>query len=350
MDTTGARNAATHRPPMTPDSIARRYSAVVVNYNGEATLTGCIQSLLQEGLPAEQIFVVDNGSRDQSIPQLERAVPGVAILRNPCNAGFARAVNRGLAQAAGDFILLLNNDAQLQPGALRAFDEAFHRFPRLAIAGGQLQYPDGRLQTAVAPSPSLAAEFLSSALLRLLFPRRFRGKVLAHDPQPVDCVLGACIAARLDAVRQFGPLDEDYFFYFEEIDWCERARRAGLEVRHVPAACAFHLHGQTANRYRAGARIEYQRSQLTFYAKNRGAAASAVLSLLLPIKTAINAVMNTAGCVATGFLVEALREKTRVYWQLTAWHLLGRPTHWGLPEKCERSGAQPEDACEMGPR
>jgi N-acetylglucosaminyl-diphospho-decaprenol L-rhamnosyltransferase len=316
------------------DNSAARFSVVIVNYNGGALLTECVQSVLRENVPAAQVIIVDNGSRDDSLSQLERRAPGAKIIRNFCNAGFSRAVNQGLAHASGDFVLLLNNDAQLRLGALRAFAEAFDQVPKLAIAGGQLRYADGRLQNAIAPLPTLAAELFPRALLQLLFPKRFRGKSNANAPIAVESVIGACLAVRRAALPKLGLMDEDYFFFMEETDWCRRAHRQGFEVYYVPMAQAMHAQGHAANRFRSGARIEFQRSKLIYFKKNHARPVYFIVSALLPVKSLINAVTNSLACIFTLFLVKSLRVKSRVYWRIVAWHAFGRPASWGLPDKC----------------
>ena len=167
-----------------PIDAGARFTVVIVNYNGGAMLLDCVQSAVAEHVPASQIVVVDNGSTDHSIDSLAAAFPSINIILNSCNEGFARAVNRGLRIATGEFALLLNNDARLEPGALQAFADGFGRFPKLAIAGGQLRYPDGRLQSAFAPLPSLAEELLPRPILKLLWPRRFQRKALLNLPGP----------------------------------------------------------------------------------------------------------------------------------------------------------------------
>jgi GT2 family glycosyltransferase len=319
---------------MKSDEPGARFSVVIVNYNGGAMLIECVRSLIGEGVLAKQIIVVDNGSRDDSVVRLEGEVPGTNIIRNPCNAGFARGVNQGLEHASGEFVLILNNDAQLQSGALRAFADAFDHIPKAAIAGGQLRYADGRLQNAIAPLPTLVAELVPRALLQWMHPRRFQGKSAAGAPIAVESVIGACMAARLVALPKFGLMDEDYFFFFEETDWCRRARRLGLEVYYVPGAQALHAQGHTANRFQSEARIEYQRSKLTFFRKTRSRPAYLAVSLLAPVKSGFNAVANTIVCIVTLFLITRLRVKALSYWRITAWHALGRPAGWGLPDKC----------------
>jgi N-acetylglucosaminyl-diphospho-decaprenol L-rhamnosyltransferase len=315
-------------------SAGRRFSAVIVNYNGGNNLSDCVRSVIQEGVAAAEIIIVDNGSRDDSLLALENNIPGTKVIRNPCNAGFARAVNQGLTVASGELVLLLNNDATLDPGSLQAFADAFDHIPLLAIAGGQLRYADGRLQNSIAPLPTLTSELIPRSWLKLIFPRRFQGNQVADAPIKVECVIGACLAVRRAFLPALGSMDEDYFFYFEEIDWCRRALRSGFQVYHVPAARAFHYQGKTANRFRNGSRIEYQRSHLIFYRKSNNSVLFAALSVLLTLQALFNAVLNTVSSIATIFLSKRFREKAYGYWHSLAWHMLGRPESWGLPEKC----------------
>ncbi len=318
-----------------------RFAVVIVNYNGGTMLTDCALSAVREGVPAAQIILVDNGSQDDSLENVLRAFDGLTIIRNNCNAGFARAVNMGIERAVApqspsDFVLLLNNDAQLDPGALQAFADGFDALPNLAIAGGQLRYPDGRLQSAFAPLPSLAEEMLPRFLLKLISPHRFRRTTVDQKPMPAECVLGACFCVRRSVLPKLGLLDEDYFFFFEEIEWCQRAHRMGTDVYYLPQARAIHTQGQTANRFRGPARVEYQRSKLTFFRKTRGSAAFAVVSIVLVVRTLINALSGVVACVAILFLNRRLRVKAGTYGYLLCWHALLRPAAWGLPGKCSR--------------
>jgi len=314
-----------------------RFAAVIVNYNGGDMLTACVRSCLSESIPPAQIFVVDNGSRDDSIAALAREIPAVHVLRNPCNAGFARAVNQGIRLSSSEFILLLNNDACLEKGALAAFAEGFDERPDLAIAGAQLRSPGGRLQSAFAPLPSVAEELLPLALLRLLAPERYRRKTTQAQPLAVACVLGACLAVRAQFLPRIGLLDEDYFFFFEEIDWCSRARKLGFKIWYLPAAKAIHGGGATADRFRGPARVEYQRSKLLFFRKTRSSIVYLMVSAFLVVRTFFNALAAAASCIFTLFLNRRLRLKARTYGYLLVWHLLLRPAHWGLPQKCPQN-------------
>jgi hypothetical protein len=321
------------------ENIGARFAVVIVNYNGGAMLVDCVHSALSEAVPAPQIIVVDNGSVDGAIENLLGAVNGLTVLQNRCNAGFARAANQGICRAtaapsSAEFILLLNNDAQLDSGALEAFAAGFDSLPSLAIAGGQLRYPDGRLQSAFAPLPSIGEEILPRALLKLVRPVRFRRKTLDQNPLAVPCVLGACLCVRRSVLPWLGLLDEDYFFFFEEIEWCRRAGRLGAEVYYLPQARALHGHGQTANRFRGPARVEYQRSKLIFFRKTSNRAAYLLVSAIIVLRTAVNALAGAVACLATLFVNRRLRRRVHTYWYLLFWHLLLRPATWGLPGRC----------------
>ena len=321
-------------------NVGARFSVVIVNYNGGRLLLECVHSAGQECVPPSQIVIVDNGSADDSIQSVETNVPGVQVIRNKCNAGFARAVNQGIGRASSEFILLLNNDAKLESGALHAFADGFDALPKLAIAGGQLHSPDGRLQSAFAPLPTLAEEILPLFVLRLISPERFRRKTPDEHPRIVESVLGACLCVRSSILPTLGLLDEDYFFFFEEIDWCRRAGQIGAEVYYLPTGRAVHLGGYTANRFRGPARVEYQRSKLTYFRKSRRPAAFYFVSGFLVLRTFINALSGTLMCAVTLCLNERLRLKAATYWHLLCWHALIRPASWGLPGKCsDRVGA-----------
>jgi N-acetylglucosaminyl-diphospho-decaprenol L-rhamnosyltransferase len=176
-------------------------------------------------------------------------------------------------------------------------------------------------------------------------PTRFRRKTDAKTPMPVECVLGACLAVRSSVLPRLGLLDEDFFFFFEEIDWCQRAGRMGAEVYYLPEARAIHGQGQTADRFRGPARVEYQRSKLTFFRKTRGPAAYYGASAVLLGSTLINAVSGAIAVAATLGLNARLRLKARTYWYLLCWHALLRPRDWGLPDKCSgRESAQGKSA------
>lgn len=320
---------------MTTLDFCHRFSVIIVNYNGGDMLLDCVRSVQAAGLPLGQVIVVDNGSRDDSMARLEIEYAACVTMRMGCNSGFARAVNRGLARVDTEFALLLNNDARLAPGVFEALAEGFDAKPRAAFVGGRLLHEDGRLQNSVAAFPRVYAEFVPRALLRFLWPDRYRGRPVGNDPVKVESLIGALFGVRMEAVRNFGLLDEDFFFFLEETEWCRRAARHGWEVWFMPLVRAIHAQGATAKKHNALARIEYHRSRLIYFRKT--APGLFPLALLLAwIKAAFNALSNSLLVLLTLGLAPRFRSRAAVNGRILAWYLQGRPDDVGLPDKCSR--------------
>lgn len=315
---------------------AERFAAVVVNYNGMEVLPDCLASLRTAGISEDRLVVVDNGSRDGSVEWARSRYPAARFIENGCNAGFARAVNAGLKEADAEFVLIFNNDAQLDGRALNQFARVFDQHPRAVILGGRLLHTDGRMQNSVAPFPRLGFELLSPAIWERLSGSGQRRKIEGEEPVKVESVVGASMAVRQAALPELGFLDEDFFFFMEETEWCWRARQCGFEVWHVPAAWAVHGQGKTAKRYRSAPRIEFQRSKLIYYRKTAGLPAWLAVSTLLFVRALLNALSSLLLCLLSLCLRAKQRQKAAVYWGVLTWHLLGRPAAWGLPDKCPK--------------
>ena len=310
-----------------------RFTAIIVNYNGGNLLLDCVRSILNTGLTPRQIIVVDNGSRDSSIGHLQQQVPGCRLILMGCNAGFAKAVNQGLRHTTTDYAVLINNDAQIDAGVFAALHQAFESHPRAAFLGGRLLNQDGSLQNAIAPFPRLLPELLPRPVQWMLWPQRSEGRYSADEDIQVESVIGALFSIRMAATRDIGLLDEAFFFFLEETEWCHRALHSGWEVWHIPAARAVHLQGATAKKFNALARIEYHRSRLTYFRKT--APASYPLMLLITwLKAILNALSNSLAVLLTLGQSAKIRQKSGVYWKILIWYLSGCPKDVGLPDKC----------------
>jgi GT2 family glycosyltransferase len=214
---------------------SRDLSVIIVNWNTKELLLNCIESLYRtiKGLSFE-IFVVDNGSKDGSVNSVRKAFPEIELIQNQRNLGFARANNEALRKRKGQYALLSNTDVILKDGAIETLAEFMDRNPNVGIAGGQLINGDGSKQNSFDNFPSLATEVLNKSLLRILFPTRYPSKRVSYSsPIDVQSVIGACMIVRSQAIREVGLLDEDYFFFMEETDWCYRMKRRGWRVCHV---------------------------------------------------------------------------------------------------------------------
>ena len=183
--------------------------------------------------------------------------------------------------------------------------------PDAGIAGVQLLNGDGSRQNSIANFPSLATELLNKSLLRWLFPERFPGKERDYSgPIEVDSVIGACMITRREAMEQVGTLDEDYFLFFEETDWCYRMKKAGWKVYHVPQAEIVHFQGRGAETKKREAKVEYYHSRYQFFKKNRGDLQWFLLLIGLMAKLKIELLSMVVGCLLTLFRIRRVEKAT----------------------------------------
>ncbi len=278
-----------------------------------------------------EIIAVDNGSRDGSADGLKKTFPSVQVIGNERNLGFAKAVNQGLQKASGRYVLLLNPDTQVKDRAIEQLVSFMDGCSDAGVAGAQLLHSDGSKQNSIANFPSLATELLNKSFLRWLFPRKFPGKERNYSgPVEVDSVIGACMMVRRAALEQVGLLDEDYFLFLEETDWCYRMKRAGWKIYHVPEAEVYHLQGKSAETQKEKAKVEYYRSRYHFFKKNRGPLQHFLLVVGLTIRLILELLMMTVASVMTFFAVKGCRRKLSVYAYLFWWHLRLCPEEMGL--------------------
>lgn len=281
---------------------------------------------------SKEIHVVDNGSTDETREVLPKAFPQIHYFYMERNLGFARGVNFASREARGEFLLLLNSDARIAPDALQIAVDWMRGHPCCGIVGGQLYHPNGRKQNSIANFPSLATELLNKFLLRTFWPKEFPGKEQEfREPLEVDSVIGAFFLVRRSVWDLLGGLDERFFFFLEETDFCLRARQAGFSTTHLPQVRVWHGQGQTARQNLAAARIEYWRSRYAYFAKHRGMAARFVLRVGLLLRLVIDALFSGLLTALTLGQSQRWREKFAVHRRLIAWHLCGCSASAGLP-------------------
>jgi hypothetical protein len=257
--------------------------------------------------------------------------PAVRLLELGRNLGFAAANNQALRLSAGKYCLLLNSDTVVTPGSVEAVVAHLEKNEDVGIAGLQLLNADGSRQNSIANFPSLLTELFNKSLLRRLSPGRYPGKERSYPgPIDVESVIGACLFVRRKAMAQVGLLDEEYFFYLEETDWCLRFRKAGWRVIHYPGASIYHLQGRSVEGVNARARIEYFRSRYLFFRKHLSPRACFLLKSGLVLKTAVNLLFHLLLSAATFFSVRRRRERMILYWAILRWHARGCPASEGL--------------------
>lgn len=268
-------------------------SLILVSYKSRELLLACLRALRADaqrtGVGLE-IVVVDNDSRDGTAEALAGEFPEARVITNRENAGYARAVNQGLAATAAPFALVMNPDCEPRPGMLRALLEHMNARPRTAIAGPKILNPDGSLEYSARSFPEpFTFLFNRYSLLTRLFPgNRFSRRYLLTDwdhasAREVDWVSGACMMARRAAIEQAGGMDEAYFMFNEDVDWCRRMKQAGWEVSYEPAAVVVHHIG--ASRSKVAARVIWSRHLGMIHYVHKHHPSSPVLSL--PVDTLI---------------------------------------------------------------
>ncbi|HRZ86773.1 MAG TPA: glycosyltransferase [bacterium] len=309
-------------------------SIVIVNWNTASLLLDCLESVYAhaDGLDLE-VFVVDNASADGSAAAVRTLFPNATLIENCENAGFARANNLALKRCSGRYAVLLNSDTRLFSGTLRAFVDLMDRERDVAACCGQLYHGDGTKQNSFSVFPSLATELLNKSLLKILLPRWYPAKWGKYEkPTDIDAVIGACMAVRMSALGDVGLFDEDFFFFFEETDWCRRARAKGKRIVFVPSARITHIQGQSVSRDLVSASIEYYRSRYIYFRKHAGIVVRGVLRAGLMIRLLADMLLNAAGILCTAGLASRYRSKFRIFFGIIRWHLRGCPSTDGLRE------------------
>ncbi len=263
-------------------------SIVIVSWNTRELLRGCLASLpaATAGV-ATEVLVVDNASRDGTPTMVQADFPDVVLIESGGNVGFAAGNNLALARARGRAILLLNPDTICPPGSLAALVDRLDRLPMAAAVGPALIDGAGAPTAAWGDEPSLRHHLIGILdPARRWLPRRWREAGLGRlassacltqgSPDPatgayvVDYVKGACLLMRAEALSRVGPFDDGFFLYFEETDWCRRARTANWRVYLCPDVMVVHLEGKAAGQVSDFSLRQFQTSYRRYLAKHHG--------------------------------------------------------------------------------
>lgn len=236
-------------PTQDPAQTVADVTVVVVSYNTADLLRACLDSVMSEGEGPLSVrtWVVDNASHDGSADVVAREYPKVHLQVNAHNAGFATACNAAIRQSASRYVLLLNPDAQLAPGALQTMVRFLDEHPRAGWCGPRLTHPDGSHQPSARRFPTVwSTAFAMTGAARTRPGSRHTMDLHAAYGADLDLradwATGACLLVRSEAIAAVGLMDEGYFLYFEELDWCKRLADAGWEGWYVAGATASH-HG-----------------------------------------------------------------------------------------------------------
>jgi len=273
-------------------------SVVIVSFNGREWLKRCLLSLASVHCSTE-IIVVDNGSTDGSRELVTSEFPRVKLLANGNNRGFAAACNQGMRVATGRYHLLLNPDVEVPAGSVEALVEFLDSVPSAGAAACRLEYPGGAVWTSARSWPSVWVVLLESLFVASLWPanpisRRYYLSDWDHlDRRPVDWVAGACMLVRREVVREVGLLDEGFFLYCEDVDWCRRMHERGWMVWYLGDVRMVHLGGHSTKGAGANseavlrANVEASRSVMRYFEKHGSRTEALVVRAALVVHFAI---------------------------------------------------------------
>lgn len=265
-----------------------KLSVIIVSWNVCEDLVRCLESVYRHAPSGPyEILLVDNASRDETVPVVEKNFAGVKLIRNAQNLGFARANNQAVQAAAGEYILLLNPDTQVLPGALDAMIRQLDEHPSVGACGPKILNADGTVQVTVADgAPTFRAQLYGKTILRKTglfrgFARSLKQNALDPDRRTFTRQLsGAAVMIRAEVFRQVGLLDEGFFMYYEDTDLFYRIAAAGFQLLYLPTAEIIHYGERSSRQVSAQKRLLILRSLFYFFRKHYGKTKTALYALV----------------------------------------------------------------------
>jgi GT2 family glycosyltransferase len=263
-------------------------SIIIVSWNAKQHLLNCLNSLENAANGySQEIIVVDNASSDGSSDAAARQFPQVRLVKNKENLGFARANNIGIRQSSGRYICLVNSDVIVLNGCIENLISFMDNHPTTGMVGPRILNPDRTFQPSCRHFPSVWNNLCQALGLNKLFPKsRFFSETFmnywAHDTvQKVDVLSGCFWMVRRKALNEVGLLDEDFFIYGEDLDWCRRFYKTGWDVVFYPEAKAIHIGGASSSNAPIKFYMEMQKADLQYWRKHHGRIAAAIDRMII---------------------------------------------------------------------
>lgn len=251
-------------------------SIIIVNYNTKELLKQTIQSVIDTTKNIQyEIIVSDNNSTDKSIEMIEKYFPEVKLIKNKDNLGFPKGNNVAIKQALGRYILLLNSDTVVIDNCLEKCIKYMDLHNNIGVLGCKVALKDGQLDHACKRGfPTPEASLFYMLKLHKLFPdnKKFGQYTLSYlhedEINEVDSLTGAFMMLKREVIDKIGLLDENFFMYGEDIDWCYRIKEAGWKVMYYPEAKIIHYKGASSKKKRFKTLYEFHRAMILFYNKH----------------------------------------------------------------------------------
>lgn len=297
-------------------------SIIIVNWNTPDYLDACLRTVADEvaalGSNRVETFVVDNASADHSVAMVKEQYGWVTLIENSENVGFASANNQAACLAQGRYVLLLNSDTEIKPGALAILIAFLDQHPKAGVVGAQLLNSDGSLQISAHPAPTLSRELWYLLHLDLVYPRAVYPMAAwpVDRPQRVEILKGACMMLRHTVLDEIGLLDEDYFMYSEEVDLCKRVGQAGWELYWEPRAVIVHHGGRSTQQVPLSMFMHLYRSKILYFRKRHGLLAALVYKIILMFAALVRVMVSALAWLERPPRREHHRELGRRYYRL----------------------------------
>ena len=262
-------------------------SIIIVSWNVRVLLANCLASVMAgQGELKIQTIVVDNGSTDGSPAMVREQFPHVVLIARADNVGFPKGNNLGLAVATGRHLMLLNPDTVILGEALPALVRYLDNNPQVGVVAPQLLNPDGSVQSSRRRFPTLVTGLVESTWVERFAPSHILADYYlldqpTNETQAVDWATGAALMARGRAVEQIGGLDEGYFMYSEELDWCKRFKEGNWQITYLPMAQITHYVGKSSEQAVTARHINFNRAKLRYFKKHHGRMPAFILRVTL---------------------------------------------------------------------
>jgi GT2 family glycosyltransferase len=249
-------------------------SVIIVSWNGKRYLEECLESLsVAPPLRSTEIIVVDNASTDGSAEMVAARFPHIKLIRSEENLGFAKANNLAILQSQGRYVSLVNSDVKVLPGCLDELADFLDRNLTVGNVGPRVLNPDMSMQSTCRRFPTLLNNFCMATGLATVFKKSkfFAGEHMFYFPHnrtlPVDVLVGCFWMLRRETLEAVGLLDEDFFMYGEDLDWCRRCWKAGWKIVFFPGAKAIHYRGGSSSKQPLRFAVAQQKSVLHYWRK-----------------------------------------------------------------------------------
>ena len=268
-----------------------KVSIVIVNFNAGDLICNCIASIIKETTESDyEIIVVDNDSSDDSVDKIKQQFPSVNLIETGINAGFSAGNNVGFDVATGDYVLVLNPDTEIINAAIDHTLTYMEQNPEVGVLGCKILSEDKAHQSSVLRFPSLLGVFVNifipySLMLKVkCLDQLHYDKININSGQDVEVIVGCFMLVPRSIIQEVGGMDEDFFMFCEEVEWCWRISKTGKKIRYVPEQTVMHYEGGCSSALSFRKSLLMTKGTLMFFQKTRGTAVAITANVLMIIR------------------------------------------------------------------